>query len=204
MPAPDNHSDISRTLGAASASITLATARLRLEPIGQRFAQSIQRNIDSWEIVRFLPSLPWPYPADGATRWIAQSLERERFGEWFGWALTRVEEPTEAIGAITFEIKGGRWTRAFWVGVTYQGKGYMSEAVVPATDFAFDRRGIERLEIPTFIGNTASSRIKEKMGGKLIRTEPIQNPRPNSEYTHREIWEITAVDWRRWRATSTT
>jgi hypothetical protein len=50
---------------------SLKTPRLHLEPLRIEDADAIQAAFPQWEIVRFLSNtVPWPYPADGALRFI--------------------------------------------------------------------------------------------------------------------------------------
>ena len=51
----------------------LETARLLLRPLVPADAPAIQRRFPRWEIVRWLnPRVPWPYPEDGAVRFISE------------------------------------------------------------------------------------------------------------------------------------
>ena len=57
------------------ATPTLRTPRLVLVPLAVEDAAQIQTLFSQWEIVRFLDAVvPWPYPDDGARRWVRTLL----------------------------------------------------------------------------------------------------------------------------------
>jgi RimJ/RimL family protein N-acetyltransferase len=56
----------------------LKTQRLILRPLVPADAPAIQRRFPRWEIVRYLnPRVPWPYPDDGAIRFIETCQGRD-------------------------------------------------------------------------------------------------------------------------------
>jgi RimJ/RimL family protein N-acetyltransferase len=69
----------------------------------------------------------------------------------------------------------------------------MSEACNAATDYWFETLGFPLLRVPKAAANTASRRISEKQGMRLVETK-------ESEYVSgrlvTEVWEITAEEWR--------
>lgn len=70
----------------------------------------------------------------------------------------------------------------------------MTEAVKPTIDYAFGELGFEKLTFDNALGNTASRRIKEKTGARLLRVEAAEFVDP--AYTQREVWELTKEEWR--------
>jgi RimJ/RimL family protein N-acetyltransferase len=73
----------------------------------------------------------------------------------------------------------------------------MSEACAWANDFWFDALGFKVLRVAKAVGNTASRRISEKQGMRLVgmtEKDYVSGRLPS------EIWEITANEWRAWKA----
>jgi RimJ/RimL family protein N-acetyltransferase len=116
-------------------------------------------------------------------------------GEAWDWTLRLKSSPEEIIGRIGL-YKGGDNNRGFWIGVPWQGNGLMTEAVVTVTDFWFEQLGFDVLRAPKAVANTASRRISENLGMRVIETR-------ESDYVcgrlPTEVWEITAAEWRAWR-----
>jgi ribosomal-protein-alanine N-acetyltransferase len=172
------------------------TERLILRGLELSDADQIQQLFPHWEIVQFLSSaVPWPYPADGALHYCQNvSLPLIERGEGWEWTIRLRTEPTRVIGAIS--VLKGENNRAFWLGVPWHGRGYMSEASRWATDFWFDTLGNTVLRIPKATSNLASRRISENQGMRVVATmekDYVSGRLPS------EIWEITAKEWRAWK-----
>ena len=117
-------------------------------------------------------------------------------GEAWHWTIRLTAEPGKMIGSISL-IKGEKDNRGFWLGPPWQGQGLMSEACVWINDFWFDRLGFDVLRVSKAVGNTASRRISEQQGMRLVgygEKDYVSGRLPS------EIWEITAEEWRTWKA----
>ncbi len=95
--------------------------------------------------------------------------------------------------------KGKPENRGFWLSRKYWGKGIMTEAVEPVMDYAFNELGFSVLCFANAVGNTASRRVKEKTGCRLIRVEPAKFVDP--KLTEHEVWELKKEDWLKFRNT---
>ena len=83
------------------------------------------------------------------------------------------------------------------MGLPWQGKGLMTEAVEAVTDYWFDELKFSVLRAPKAIANTASRRMSEKTGMRMVALEErdyVSGRLPS------ELWEITADEWRARRA----
>ncbi|MFD2265197.1 GNAT family N-acetyltransferase [Lacibacterium aquatile] len=173
---------------------TLETPRLLLRPLELADAEAAQHLFAHWEIVRHLNAVvPWPYPGDGCHIFYRDVClpEMERGDAWH-WSLRLRNDPSIFIGAISLYRLAGN-NRGFWVGLPWQGQGYMSEASEAATDYWFDVLQFPLLEVPKAIDNKGSRRISEKTGMRVVRTEErafVEGRMPA------EIWQITAEEWR--------
>jgi RimJ/RimL family protein N-acetyltransferase len=176
---------------------TGTTERLILSPLELADAPAIQELFPRWEIVRYLLNrVPWPYPPDGALHYCREialpQIERE---EAWHWTLRLRTAPSQAIGLINL-MKGEEDNRGFWLGAPWQGQGLMSEACAWANDFWFETLGFPVLRVTKAAANTASRRISERHGMRLVGTVEknyISGRLPS------EIWEITAEEWRAWK-----
>lgn len=177
---------------------TLETPRLLLRPLALDDADSIQRIFPQWEVVQYLNAVvPWPYPPDGALSWIRDhALPAVARGEEWHWTLRRKSAPQEIIGAIGL-VRGERDHRGFWLVPEWRRRGLMTEAVIAVNDYWFDVLGFPVLRAPKAVANVASRRISEKTGMRRIGTEERSLV---SGVQVSEIWEITAEEWRAFRA----
>jgi len=113
-------------------------------------------------------------------------------GEAWHWTIRLRNEPGRLIGLISL-VKGEEDNRGFWLGLPWQGQGLMSEACEWANDFWFEELGLSVLRVAKAAANTASRRISEKQGMRLvdvIEKDYVSGRLPS------EVWEITAGEWR--------
>jgi ribosomal-protein-alanine N-acetyltransferase len=171
----------------------LETRRLVLRPSELADAEQVQILFPHWEIVRYLAdTVPWPYPADGAYRYYHDdALPAIERGEAWMWSLRLKTNPHEMIGLITL-MKNETNNRGFWIGQKWQGQGLITEACDAITNYWFNVLNFPVLRVPKAIANTASRRISERQGMRVIETEErdyVSGRLPS------EIWEITADEW---------
>jgi RimJ/RimL family protein N-acetyltransferase len=176
----------------------LETKRLILRPLQLDDAEQTQRLFAQWEIVKYLNAqVPWPFPENLAFAHYRDAIlpAMERGEEWH-WSLRLKESPEQLIGKIS--LQHGAWdNRGYWLGLPWQGRGLMTEAVAAVNDFWFDVLGFPVLRAPKAVANVASRRISEKTGMRVVRTlerDYVCGRLPA------EIWEITAQEWRDWKA----
>jgi RimJ/RimL family protein N-acetyltransferase len=174
------------------------TDRLILRPLEIADAEQIQELFPQWEIVKFLMNrVPWPYPKNGALQFTRDTaIPQEERGEAWHWTLRLRAEPARIIGVINL-ITGKETNRGFWLAPPWQRQGLMSEAAAWVNDYWFDTLGFPVLHVAKAIANTASRRISEKQGMRMVGVE-------NRDYVSgclpSERWEITAEEWRIWKA----
>jgi len=174
--------------------IRLQTPRLQLRPLELADAEQAQRLFPQWEIVKFLAKhVPWPYPDDGALNYYRDgALPAMERGEEWHWSLRLKSDPDQLIGSICL-MKAENNNRGFWLGLPWQRQGLMSEAVEAVTGYWFEVLGFPVLRAPKAVTNTASRRISEKSGMRVVALEErdyVSGRFPS------EIWEITAQEWR--------
>jgi len=172
----------------------LETARLILRPIELADAPQAQQLFAKWEIVRLLSSrVPWPFPADGVfTYYRDAALPAMERGEEWHWSLRLKNATDRLIGCVSL-LTTENHNRGFWIGIPWQRQGFMSEAVDAVTDYWFDVLEFPVVRAPKAVANTASRRISERQGMRVVATEDhdyVSGRLPT------EIWEITAAEWR--------
>lgn len=175
------------------ATPTLDTRRLILTPLQLADAADIQHLFPHWEVVRYLDNhVPWPYPQDGALRYIRDSaLPAMALGEEWHWMIRLRDAQNQVIGSISLIDTPGN-NRGFWLSPAWQGNGFMKEACVAVNTYWFDTLQRPVMQVPKAIANEASRRVsmRENMrlvdsregsfvGGKMLR----------------ETWELSREQW---------
>lgn len=180
---------------------TFTTPRLRLREVRRTDIPAYEKHFIDYEVVRYLTNrVPWPYPPDGVREYL-DTFVFPYLGEnkWV-WAITERDGADELIGIIELWRPGRPEHRGFWLGRAYWGRGYMTEAVTPVMDFAFEVAGFERLVFANAVQNRRSARVKEKTGARLLGREPARFVDP--AITEHELYELTREEWARARACS--
>ena len=172
----------------------LETPRLLLRPLELADAPQIQELFPHWAIVEHLNALvPWPYPIDGAHCFIRDTaLPAMERGDQWTWSIRLKTDPKQLIGSISL-MRGEHENRGFWLGLPWHGHGLMTEASDAVTDYWFQVLQFPVLRVPKAIANTASRRISEKQGMRVIAT--VERDYVGGRLSA-EIWEITADQWR--------
>jgi RimJ/RimL family protein N-acetyltransferase len=177
--------------------VELETKRLLLRPLQLADAEETERLFPQWEIVKFLNAgVPWPWPQGLAhlryRDFILPAIER---GEEWHWSMRLKDSPQHLIGKMS--LQKDEWdNRGYWLGLPWQGRGLMTEAVAAANDYWFDVLGFHVLRAPKATANIASRRISEKTGMRVIASlerDYVCGRLPA------EVWEITAEEWRNWK-----
>ena len=127
--------------------------------------------------------LGWHERSDRYGFWAA--VERET-GEFLGWFHFRPER-----GAPDDEPElGYRLRKAAW------GKGYAAEGARALVNAGFAEHGVHRVVAQTMAVHTASRRVMEKAGLRLVRTfhQPWPDPIPGDEHGDVE-YALTLEQW---------
>lgn len=175
------------------------TDRLILRGVTEADAPAYKKHFVDYDVISQLAAtVPWPYPENGVQDFIQnQIMPKQGIDKWV-WGIFLKENPDELIGAVDLWREGTPENRGFWLGRAFWGKGYMTEAVAPIMDYAFDDLGFEKLVFANAVGNQRSRRVKEKTGARLLYTAPQKFVSP--EYTEHEVWELGKEAWRDFRA----
>lgn len=184
---------------AAIATPSLETARLLLKPPVLEDVAAYTRYFVDYEVIRHLSAgVPWPYPEGGVAEYLSELASSSQGHDRWMWGIFERVRPDELIGAIELWRPGTPENRGFWLGRAFWGRGYMSEALEPIMDHAFERLGFDRMVLSNAKGNLRSRRVKERVGARWLRCEPADFVDPT--YRERELWELTAEAWRGRRA----
>jgi RimJ/RimL family protein N-acetyltransferase len=112
------------------------------------------------------------------------------------WAIIEKAED-QFIGIMDYMTEdNGSGNRGFWLAGPWQGRGYMTEAVIAVQDYLFFELQLDRIVVKNAVDNPASRRIKEKTGARRLGTTQFAHRNGCSET---EIWEVTRESWAKLR-----
>ncbi len=175
------------------------TQRLILRGVSLDDVPAYERYFVDYEVIRYMTdAVPWPYPAGGVGEYLEKVVLPVQGKDRWMWAILLRDAPGDLIGLVDLWRDGKPEHRGFWLGREFWGRGIMTEATAPVTDFAFDVLGFRELIFANAVGNVGSRRVKEKSGARLLRTEPSSFVDP--QFTEQEVWVLTPQDWARSKA----
>ena len=174
---------------------TFDTERLLLRGVSLDDIPSYEKYFIDYEVIgQLAAAVPWPYPKDGVKDFLENLIFPNQGKTQWMWGIFEKKNPFILIGVIHLWKVGRPEHRGFWLGKPFWGMGYMTEAVNPIIDFAFNELNFEKLIFANAVGNLKSRRVKEKTGATLIDIKPAQFVNPN--YNEHEIWELTKGNWK--------
>ena len=155
-----------RPVHGPAINVTLATARLRLEPLDERHAAPLFDGLRDPAIYEWISLRPSPDVAHLRARWarVAQGPLTGVEVLDFGWAVQRIADGAW-IGKMDAEVTargvatnvGYAFVPATW------GQGYATEAVTALSEH-LRRHGVIEQRATVTVGNEASCRVLERAG----------------------------------------
>jgi RimJ/RimL family protein N-acetyltransferase len=143
----------------------IETPRLRLRPPRLDDATTLIALITP-KISAFTATWPYPYSADMAREKLTIVLAANAQDTSFYRAITRREDDSMigwlAMGLSTDALRTG--VLSYWVGETFHGQGYLSEALPPFARAATDRLDLARITAGARPDNAASIAAMRRLG----------------------------------------
>jgi len=129
----------------------LKTERLALRRLTLDDAENMALLVNDWDVAKVLARVPHPYSRDDAI-WFINDVTAKDLPAW-GIFTDRM------IGVVGTEDHLG-----YWLGKSYWGKGYATEAATAALDYHFSDGKNAKIVSGHLPGNTASRHVLEKLG----------------------------------------
>jgi RimJ/RimL family protein N-acetyltransferase len=175
----------------------LETPRLRLRPLELSDASEIQKAAGRREISDTMISIPHPYPAGEAARYVARRRAERETGRSVTFTIEQKEDRflRGLVEVRDIDREHSQAELSFWLAVESWGQGYMSEVVREVLQYGFEGLGLNRLYAYPTLRNPASGRVLEKNGFKqegLLR----QRVRKWGEFEDVALWAILRREWR--------
>lgn len=150
-----------QTTAAQAPGPVLRTPRLVLRPLSRADAPRIAVLAGDWGVASMTARIPYPYSEESACHWIDGLADGEAvFGITLGGDL---------IGLCGYRPSGGGSAEiGYWIGRSWWGHGYATEAAGAVIAHCFAEKSLERLVCCHFIGNPASARVIAKLGFRPV------------------------------------
>ena len=166
----------------------LATARLVLRAPRRGDVKAIATLVNDRRIAANTARIPHPYAIEDAEQFIAAVNKRE------GEACFAITLDGAPIGICSVDLREDGPELGYWLGVSYWGRGFATEAVRALIDHAFGDLDHEMLISGARVNNPASRRVLEKCGFQwtcvqLSRIRAINSAAPIDRFRlDRGLW----------------
>ena len=108
-------------------------------------------------------TVPQPYTDEDAREWVERC--ESAWSEGSTPLAVTARESGGVVAAITmWTVREGVGEFGYWAVPAKRGRGYVPRALRLLCGWAFAERGLQRLQLGTFPGNTGSERVAEKVG----------------------------------------
>jgi RimJ/RimL family protein N-acetyltransferase len=143
----------------------LVTERLLLRPFALADAPTVQKLAGDEAVASMTLNIPHPYKDGMAEAWIDTHPQRFKKGEEAIFAIALREDNT-LIGAVglTVNQEHERAELGYWIGKSYWGNSYCTEAAKEVVKYGFTALGLRRIQATHFVQNPASGRVMKKIG----------------------------------------
>jgi RimJ/RimL family protein N-acetyltransferase len=174
----------------------LKTDRLVLRAPGAEDAPALTQLLADRRIAINTARIPYPYGVDDAEQFIASVNRLD------GEATFTITLDAAPIGICGVEPREGGPEIGYWIGVSYWGQGYVTEAARALIDYAFGELQHETLQAGARVSNPASRRVLEKCGFqwtgvRLARIRAINSAAPADRFRlDRRLW-VSLKSWGR-------
>lgn len=142
-------------------NIELKGKRIKIRKHRISDATDIFLNIKDKEISKWTCSIPYPYPEKEAIDFIKRAHKKYTKKQEFNFAiaLVRTDSVIGGIGLRNIDFDNKSAEVGYWIGKKFWGKGYTSEALMLALDFAFRKVKLNRVWAKVFEQNKASVKV---------------------------------------------
>ena len=144
----------------------LETERLILRRHVRGDAPAIARQLNDWEVARWLAQVPFPYAESDAQAWITQAARHWAEGRQYQFTVVK-RATAELIGQVGLRLEDPGADTAeigYWLGRGHWRRGYAGEAVPTVMRFGFQTLGFRSIWATCLSDNHGSLKVLEKAG----------------------------------------
>jgi RimJ/RimL family protein N-acetyltransferase len=140
--------------------VTIATERLLLRPFRRSDTQVFTRLAGDWSVASMTSDIPHPLTEAQARAWLRPGRGEVRFA---------IEVNGELVGgAGYYRRRSGTAELGFWLGQSWWGRGYATEATKAVLKHGFEVSRLPGFTSSHFVDNGASANVLRKLGFQAV------------------------------------
>lgn len=182
-------------------AVRLETERLVLAAPTDADIDAITAACQDPDIPRWT-TVPSPYTRESAREFVEITAQRWDDGSHATWSMYHEGDVVGSIGLhhIVDHDSGAQAELGYWVAASARGQGYVVEAAKAVIDWAFDTRGLVRLDWRATVGNVPSARAARALGFRYegMQRQSLAGPRGRDDGWVAGLLvsdDRTPVDW---------
>lgn len=166
-----------------------------LEPIASEHASDVQL-LASDPAIGATSNVPSPYPPDGATSWIHETVTRREAGGEYTFAIKAGDRLVGVCGLVSVSGDAKSAELGYWIGKPFWGKGYATAGATLALGFGFQQLDLRTVRSSCLVRNRPSRRVLEKLGFRITAFGTSTNPKWGPE-DRLLLFELSRREWER-------
>ena len=142
--------------------IELHTDNLVIKKPSEKHLNSLIKELNNWNISKWLIEVPYPYTVDDAKYWVKKTKQDEYSFNIF--------LKNKLIGGVSLSNlrENSKWELGYWIGEEYWGNGYAIEACENLISYFFSNTNNSIIYASHMKDNIKSKKIIINLGFKLV------------------------------------
>ena len=142
--------------------IELHTDNLVIKKPSEKHLNSLIKELNNWNICKWLIEVPYPYSIDDAKYWVKKTKQDQ-------YSLN-IYLKNKLIGGVSLsnQRENSKWELGYWIGEEYWGNGYAIEACENLISYFFSNTNNSLIYASHMQDNIKSKKIIINLGFKLV------------------------------------
>ena len=143
-------------------NVELHTNNLIIKKPSEKHLKSLIKELNNWNISKWLIEVPYPYTVDDAKYWVKKSKQDQY--------SFNIYLKNKLIGglSLTNQRENSKWELGYWIGEEYWGNGYAIEACENLISYFFSNTNNSIIYASHMKDNIKSKKIIIKLGFNLV------------------------------------
>ena len=143
-------------------NVELHTNNLIIKKPSENHLNSLIKELNNWNISKWLIEVPYPYSIDDAKYWVKKTKQDQ-------YSLN-IYLKNKLIGGVSLsnQRENSKWELGYWIGEEYWGNGYAIEACENLISYFFSNTNNSIIYASHMKDNIKSKKIIIKLGFKLV------------------------------------
>ena len=143
-------------------NVELHTKNLIIKKPSEKHLNSLIKELNNWNISKWLIEVPYPYSIDDAKYWVKKTKQDQ-------YSLN-IYLKNKLIGGVSLsnQRENSKWELGYWIGEEYWGNGYAIEACENLISYFFSNTNNSIIYASHMKDNIKSKKIIIKLGFKLV------------------------------------